>query len=356
MFALWHRHRNRSGNPETKPASMRERQSRNSEILNFELGKGPADPVELPSIQNWLRVVAGPRSAAWKLPCVQRELEGSDSDVVFEPRSRRIGRIINYQLSRLPMRSTLFEIFGLPIRSYGVMMVVGFVAGLWRASRVCGKRGLAPERLYDLAVIVLLSGVLGARLVYILLNPGTESFREFLAVWQGGLSFHGGVVFGLLGGYLYTRRAGLDFLKCADLIAPSAAIGYGFTRIGCFLNGCCYGAPTTLPWAVRFNEQGVLTPPSHPTQIYASLASFAIFFLLVRLEKLHRAPGFVFTSYLGLYSIYRFLIEYLRAGYSAQLWFGGLTQAQVASAAIFAVSAVVILTVYRKAAKQTDPS
>ena len=249
------------------------------------------------------------------------------------------------------MRSTLFEIFGVPIRSYGLMMVIGFAAGLWRATRVCRKRGIEPERVYDLALIVLLSGVVGARLVFILINPDTESFREFFAVWQGGLSFHGGVAFALLCGYLYTRRAGLGFWKCADLLAPSGAIGYGFTRIGCFLNGCCYGAPCSLPWAVRFNEHGVLTPPSHPTQIYASLASFAIFFLLTRLERQQRAPGFVFISYLALYSVYRFLIEYLRAGYSAQFWFGGLTQAQIASAAIFAVCAAALWRVYLRPRK-----
>lgn len=252
------------------------------------------------------------------------------------------------------MRSTLFTIFGLQVRSYGLMMAVGFALGIWRAARVSRKRyGIEPERVYDLALVVLVSGVLGARAVYILLNPTSETWRDFPAVWQGGLSFHGGVALAMAAGYVYTRIARLSYWKCADLVAPSAAIGYALTRIGCFLNGCCYGCPTSLPWGVKFIDEktGLLTPPSHPTQLYASLANILIFWLLVRLERLNRKPGFVFVSYLGLYSVYRFLIEFLRSGASAQPWALGLTQAQGVSAVVFAVAAVLMVTIYRKPRK-----
>jgi phosphatidylglycerol:prolipoprotein diacylglycerol transferase len=256
------------------------------------------------------------------------------------------------------MHSTLFTIFGLPIRSYGLMMVVGFSLGIWRAVRVSKKRyGIDPERVYDLALVLLIGGVIGARIVFILLNPATESWGSFFAVWQGGLSFHGGLIFAMLFGLIYTRIVKLPYWKCADLVAPSLAIGYAFTRIGCFLNGCCYGCPTTLPWGVRFSENGVLTPPSHPTQLYAFAANLLIFFVLTRLERpstssgcTDRKPGFVFVGYIGLYSIYRFLIEFLRSGYTAKLFALGLTQAQWVSIAAIVVSAVVMLTVYRRPA------
>lgn len=249
------------------------------------------------------------------------------------------------------MRSTLFTIFGLPIRSYGLMMVVGFMLGIWRAVRVSKKRyNIEPDRVYDIALVALLGGVIGARAVYILLNPGTETWSGFFAVWQGGLSFHGGLACAMLLGYIYTRIAKLSFWNVADLVAPSLAIGYAFTRIGCFLNGCCYGAPTNLPWGVRFYENGVLTPPSHPTQLYATIANLLIFWLLTKLERMHRKPGFVFVGYLGLYSIYRFLVEYLRSGYSASQWAFGLTQAQGVSLAVIAASAIIILAIYRKPA------
>lgn len=252
------------------------------------------------------------------------------------------------------MHSTLFEIFGIPIRSYGFMMVVGFALGLWRVTKVAQKRGINPDRIYDLSLIVLLSGVIGARIVFILLNLRTESFRDFFAVWNGGLSFHGGIILGVLSTYLYTKRVKLSFWKCADLLIPSVAIGYAFTRIGCFLNGCCYGAPTNLPWGVRFMEQGTLTPPSHPTQIYAFFANIVIFLILTKLEKLKRAPGFIFTSYLGLYSIYRFLNEFLRKGYSAEVSLFGLTQAQIVSIVLIVICAVIVFTKYRKPVKVSE--
>ena len=247
------------------------------------------------------------------------------------------------------MHSTLFTIFSIPIRAYGLMMVVGFTLGLVRAVRVAKKRQLNPDRVYDLALIVLLSGVIGSRLVYILLNLDTEKFSDFFAVWNGGLSFHGGVIFAVVAAFIYAKRTKLAFMTYADLLAPSAAIGYAFTRIGCFLNGCCYGCPTNLPWGVRFLEDGTLTPPSHPTQIYACIANLLIFFLLTRLEKQNRAPGYIFVSYLGLYGVYRFLVEYLRKGYSAQVWLLGLTQAQWVSLVMILASAVIIYAYYRRA-------
>ena len=252
------------------------------------------------------------------------------------------------------MRSTLFTIFGLKIRSYGLMMAVGFALGIWRAARISRKRyGIEPERVYDLALVLLISGIIGARAVFILLNPATESWRDFPAVWQGGLSFHGGLALAMIAGYVYTRIAKLSYWKCGDLVAPSLAIGYAFTRIGCFLNGCCYGCPTTLPWGVRFVDEktGLPTPPSHPTQLYAVAANLLIFWLLTRVERMNRKQGFVFVAYLGLYSIYRFLIEFLRSGFTAKPWALGLTQAQAVSLVVIAISAILIATVYRRPAK-----
>lgn len=245
------------------------------------------------------------------------------------------------------MHSTLFYIFGVPIRAYGLMMVIGFGLGLWRAIRVAKPRGLNSDRVYDLALISLISGVVGARLLYMAITPGFN-WRDFASVWNGGLSFHGGILAAILAAVIYTRVTRLNFLNYVDLLTPSVAIGYAFTRIGCFLNGCCYGTPTNLPWGVRFLEDGQRTPPSHPTQIYGFLASMLIFFILTRLEKLNRKPGFILISYLGLYSIYRFLVEFVRVGH---VWILGLTQAQVLSLAVAIVSGIVLLTHYNKAAK-----
>lgn len=243
------------------------------------------------------------------------------------------------------MHPELLRIFGLPIKSYGLMMVIGFALGIWRAGRVSKKRyGINSARVYDIALVVLFSGVIGARLVYVILDH--VPWDEFIAVWDGGLSFHGGLIGALLAGWVYTRLAKISFWDAADMVMPSLAIGYACTRIGCFFNGCCYGAPTILPWGVRFGEDGFLTPPSHPTQIYATLISFVIFLLLVKAERARKPRGFVFSVYMGLYGLYRFLIEFLRAGYTADYWHWGLTQAQVVSVLMIvgAAAAVFFLT------------
>lgn len=242
------------------------------------------------------------------------------------------------------MRSTLFQVFGIPVRAYGLMVVVGFALGIWRAVRVSASRyRIPPDRVYDIAIVALVSGVIGARALFILLNPRTESWADFYAVWRGGLSFHGGLVAAMAAGWVYARVSRIRFWDCADLVSPSVALGYAMARIGCFLNGCCYGAPTSLPWGVRFGEIEQLTPPSHPTQIYASFANLLIFLALTKAERARRRPGFVFALYIGLYGVYRLLIEFLRAGYTAQTWAFGLTQAQAASALMIVGSAAAIV-------------
>jgi len=238
------------------------------------------------------------------------------------------------------MRSTLFKLFGIPIRAYGLMLVIGFLVGVHRAARIAKKTGIPPERMWDLGLVVLAAGVLGARFVYVILNLKTESLTNFFYLWNGGLSFHGGVAFALLFGWIFLRRVGIPFWKAADIAAPSAAIGYAITRIGCFLNGFCYGAPTPLPWAVRFNDHGYITPPSHPTQLYAAVLNGAIFLILTRLERQNHGHGFLFACYMAMYSVYRFGIEFLRKGYTAQPWILGLTQAQWVSIAIIVVSLI----------------
>lgn len=242
------------------------------------------------------------------------------------------------------MRSILFEIGPIPIRAYGFMLIIGFVLGLARAVRVAKKREINPERVMDAALIGLIAGIVGSRLVFMLLSMDEHSYTlsDIYRVWEGGLSFHGGLIFAIIAVAIYLRRVKIPFLQMADLLAPSAAIGYAFTRIGCFLNGCCYGHATDLPWAISFRDAtlgGLITEPSHPAQLYAFAANIAIFALLTRVEKLKRAHGFTFFAYIGLYSIYRFLIEIVRKGVTADIAFAGITEAQILSIALLIVSA-----------------
>lgn len=260
------------------------------------------------------------------------------------------------------MRSILFHIGPVPIRAYGLMLWIGLVVALLRTLRAARRTSIKPEHVTDVALYSVLAGIVSAHLGSILLdlpyywrNPS-----EILGLCSGvfsssggirGLSFHAGLIGAIAVALIYCRRKRISFLAMSDLCSPGLTLGYGITRIGCFLNGCCYGVPTNLPWAVRFHadgSSGALTPPSHPTQLYAFAASILIYFALVAVDKRRRFVGQVFLSYLCLYSVYRFLIEFLRRGVTADVAFAGLTQAQVVSILVLAVSGLALFLMSRR--------
>lgn len=250
------------------------------------------------------------------------------------------------------MRPTLIELGPIPIHSYGVMVLIGFLLALWYAMAVARRQSrgvgqtkpdtrrpgpITPEHVFDVGLIALFVSILGARLLYVLLdwNEFKGNPLEVLRIWKGGLSIHGAILFGALTLWWYCRRHNLSFLAFADIGAPSFALGYAIGRIGCFLNGCCYGAACDLPWAVRFLQEGhadAWTPPSHPTQLYSTAISLLIFLALDRWSRRPHRTGALFLGYLTLYSVYRFCIEHLRKGATAGVIPSlGLTDAQVFS-------------------------
>ncbi|MHB0912261.1 MAG: prolipoprotein diacylglyceryl transferase [Armatimonadota bacterium] len=237
------------------------------------------------------------------------------------------------------MYSTLFHIGPVPIRSYGLMLCIALVLGVIRTARAAKKTAVRPEQVADIGIWCVLAGVVGAHLVSIVLslpnyNPWEDGVR--------GLSFHGGLAGGLIAALIYTRKNKLSFLAVADLLSPALALGYAIVRIGCFLNGCCYGVPTNLPWGVSFGDVS-----RHPTQIYAFAINLGIFAILTRIRPTYK--GRVFGWYLLMYSVYRFDIEFLRKGATAEVLALGLTEAQWVSIAMLAV-AVILLRRWRRAA------
>ena len=247
------------------------------------------------------------------------------------------------------MHPVLFTIGSGPhafsLHTYGVLLMIAFLAG---TARACWRANKAPEvvnpitaeMVTDAAIWIILSAILGARLLFVLfdwssykLQPGT-----ILAVWQGGMSFHGGLIGGIIAGVAYCRIKGIRIPIMADLLAPSVMLGYAIGRIGCFFNGCCYGAPTNLPWGVRFDDNGLITPPSHPTQLYSSFLSFVFFALLVRFETAKGAfPGRIACWYLIFAAIERFVMEIWRAGITSSGMFLGLTEVQWVCLAMMAL-------------------
>ncbi len=237
----------------------------------------------------------------------------------------------------------------LSIKSYGVMMLLAFIAGTIWTAHSAREDDLTLSAITDIALLALIGGIVGARIAYVLLNLSSfATVREVLDLWSGGLSFYGGLGGALLAAYLYCRRGGYNFLKMVDQFTPGIALGYSFARIGCFLNGCCHGGPTELPWAVTFPPDGACIIPGapvHPTQLYASALSLAIFAVLVYLRPRLSRSGHLFLSYTAMYALMRFAMEFTRAGVTARPLTDGffMTEAQLASLILFVLAISTLL-------------
>ncbi|MFQ5810372.1 MAG: prolipoprotein diacylglyceryl transferase [Armatimonadota bacterium] len=249
------------------------------------------------------------------------------------------------------MYSKLFSIGPVTIHAYGVMLTVGFVAGILWMRREGRQKGMGTDAVLDFALWTLLSSVLCARALFVLLNWSefAASPRDIVWLWRGGLSFHGGVLGAIGAGSIFAVRRKIPFGTLSDAAAPAIPLGYAFARIGCFMNGCCQGSPTDLPWrypqAPATDAYGVLIHPSHPAQIYDSLMSLAVFGLILLLKPHFRARGQLFAAYVAIYSLERYIIEFWRAGSSAAPFapLAPLTQAQVASVVVGVVAAAFLL-------------
>ncbi len=248
------------------------------------------------------------------------------------------------------MHPILFKIGPLALRSWGLMLLIGFALGYWLAVKRAQKYSVPKEYLLDLALYLLLAGIIGGRLVYVMLNISfyIHNPLQIVAIWNGGLSFYGSLGAGVITTIVFCRRRGISFFQMSDLITPSLALGYAFGRIGCFLNGCCYGIPTNLPWGVRFPS---VSPgePHHPVQLYAFVANMVFLLLLLWFDgKRKKTQGQTFSLYMMLYPFYRILAEILRKGETAQILFDGITQAQLASAILLLVGVYLWLRLGRE--------
>jgi phosphatidylglycerol---prolipoprotein diacylglyceryl transferase len=244
------------------------------------------------------------------------------------------------------------------LHSYGLFLIIGFVAATWSACLEAQRRGYDPNAVLDLALPLLAVSVVLCRVLYIVLHfDQFHSVAEMVRLWDGGLSFHGSLIAAVLVIAYFARRYGLSFGALADVIAPSVFLGYAIGRIGCLLNGCCYGAVCDLPWAMQFPDEHnrhLITPPSHPAQLYSSLMAFGLFFLMQRAKlvpRFNRFPGQLTLLFFALYAVERFVMEIFRAGATAETVFGTtwLTQAQVASLAGLVVVAALWEMLSRRA-------
>jgi phosphatidylglycerol:prolipoprotein diacylglycerol transferase len=227
------------------------------------------------------------------------------------------------------MRPELFRIFDVPFHSYRVMLAVAFLACTLLAVRESARRGEGFVIPPATGVWALLGALLGAKAWWAVQYTAPRQWWRALLLWEGGLVFYGGLLGGTLAVALYLRREKIPLLPAADVMAPYLALGEAITRVGCFLNGCCWGAPSTLPWALRFPrgcavhlaqvQEGAIpadaqqTVPVHPTQLYMTLGLLAAFVVLKGVLKRKTRPGTVVLAYLLLYGAVRFTVEAFRA-------------------------------------------
>lgn len=251
------------------------------------------------------------------------------------------------------MHRVILRLGGVEVTSWGVMLVIAFIAGIWLAERRCQKYGVPRAIIPDLSLVLIVAGVVGGRLAYVIENFSSyaEHPGEIFKVWEGGLIFYGGFILAIVCGIIFVKRKHISVARMMDIAAPSVALGLGFARIGCFLNGCCYGKQTNLPWGVVFPSDSPAgwvfdAPiPIHPAQLYSSIGAFSILAILLVVEKkgMRRASGYLFLMFLVLYSVGRFFIDFLRYYEPKVYLLGGLTHNQFVSIFIFLGSCVIIL-------------
>ncbi len=229
------------------------------------------------------------------------------------------------------MYRILFTIGSFPVYSYGVMLALACIMGILLAMKEAKRIGENPERILDISLYVILGALIGGRLGYVIfhLDYYLKNPIEMLYFRQGGLSFLGGFSIAFFLCWLYVKRTKISFWKFADIAAPSAAMGIGIARIGCFLNGCCFGV-VSENYGIKFPslhmppvylqqlKDGLIasgssyTLPVIPTQLYSFLYAFLIFFILLGIRKYKKYDGYLFLNFLVLYSISRFIIEFFR--------------------------------------------
>ena len=224
------------------------------------------------------------------------------------------------RLFTLPAFDALGRTIGpLTLHSYGVLLALAFLAGLWMAGREARRAGLDAARVSDLAVYVLIAGLVGARLLLVVVDWRRGQPFDFVGILQSGGVFYGGLLAAFPVAWWYVNRYKLAGWATADALAPGVVLGQAIGRLGCFAAGCCHGRPAQVPWAITFHDvyaaRTVGTPldtPLHPTQLYESLACLLILVALVWMAPHKRFHGQVATSYVLLYSVARFGIEYYR--------------------------------------------
>lgn len=224
------------------------------------------------------------------------------------------------------MHSKLFQIGPLEIHSYGLMLAISFLIGIYFSMYRAKKHSIDPNKIIDLSVVIVISAIFGARLLYVIFHldefkghwlDTINPFQSSGQVGIAGLTMLGGFIAAVSFGLLYLKIKKLPVLKIADIVVPAIGLGSFITRIGCFLNGCCFGKPTNASWGMVFphdSPAGYCFPGQtiHPAQLYSSLYGLIIFGLVLLLERYKKFDGFLLYLFFILYGFSRFIVDFFR--------------------------------------------
>jgi phosphatidylglycerol:prolipoprotein diacylglycerol transferase len=206
----------------------------------------------------------------------------------------------------------------------------------------------------DLFFVILLAAIVGARVLYVLIN--FETFRnnplEIFKIWNGGLVFFGGFIAAVGACLILLKLKKLPIARTADIIAPGIALGHSIGRFGCLFAGCCYGRECALPFAIKFTNPDGLAPLNvylHPTQIYMVISNFFLFLVLMWLQKRKKFHGMVFLVYIMLYSAFRSCIEFFRGDFRGDFFFEFLSMSQGIGLVVSFIALVMLIKLSRSA-------
>jgi len=255
------------------------------------------------------------------------------------------------------MHPILFDFGRVTIYSYGVLLAAAYLLGLLLAVRRAGPRGLDTQRVLDLGIWIIISALVGAKALLLLVEYRfyTGSLRDVWGLVRSGGVFYGGLIAGVGVALWYIRRHHMPLWTTTDVFAPGIALGHAVGRLGCLLAGCCFGRPTSVPWAITFRDPAAManvgTPlgvPLHPTQLYEAGTEALILVVLLALEQRGRAfPGRTFWTYMLLYGASRFVIEFYR-GDNRGMVLGAVSTSQFLSIIIVPLAIVMLVLLSRR--------
>jgi phosphatidylglycerol:prolipoprotein diacylglycerol transferase len=240
----------------------------------------------------------------------------------------------------------LFQFGPFTVTSYGFMVALGIVVGLLVVLHAGKRRGMDTDTLLDLALYMIVAGVIGSRVAYVFLEwdqHGADPL-SVLRIWDGGLSFFGALALCLVVLIWFVRRRGLSLTRVGDIVVLGVAAGYPFGRVGCFLNGCCYGLPTNHVFGVTFPFDEMAR---HPTQLYSVGFGVVIFLVVWALSRNRPFDGSIMWLFLVLYGGYRFLIDFWRV--SPPSGIEALTVGQLISLAAVVAGGLALCFAWRRA-------